>query len=349
MAMLQARTSSPSRQGDSTRKSNWSKKEPSCRQLSGRPNASMLRFRTSKTSSNEATDAGIATLKTLSTRVAICARRANLQQGSIGHFAQALAWLAQAAPTEKEHRGQGDASEGCQRSCRCVPALHARRLTRVKLPRAIGDVADSAIWSSGPWLAGHAIHVRARRRVGRGRIGAAPQIRAVIVCAPVSGQQGKQSHSFPRPLAVGPDRAATTLDVSWVVDGHAGTLISLARKVVESVLGAADVNASRAPRSCWTYITFLGVLQTWETTDGASFAGGGCGASGRAKEVVGAQGRLGRCVFWAVIASRATTSASSGELAINIVCLGATEPRRARLWPIRLVITSWEELFQGQP
>eukprot|EP00964_Phaeocystis_antarctica_P007756 scaffold4174_cov66-Phaeocystis_antarctica.AAC.4 len=33
----------------------------------------MLRFRTSKTSSNAATDAGIAILKTLSTRAAICA------------------------------------------------------------------------------------------------------------------------------------------------------------------------------------------------------------------------------------------------------------------------------------
>eukprot|EP00964_Phaeocystis_antarctica_P004053 scaffold2179_cov72-Phaeocystis_antarctica.AAC.2 len=73
VAMPQARTSSPSMQGDNTRKSNWSKKEPSCKQLSGRPNASMLRFRTSKTSSNAATDAGIATLKTLSTRAAICA------------------------------------------------------------------------------------------------------------------------------------------------------------------------------------------------------------------------------------------------------------------------------------
>eukprot|EP00964_Phaeocystis_antarctica_P076329 scaffold47189_cov73-Phaeocystis_antarctica.AAC.3 len=74
--MLQARTSRPITQGDTTRKSNWSKKEPSCKQLNGRPNASMLRFRTSKTLSNEATDAGIATLKTLSTRAAICAVQA---------------------------------------------------------------------------------------------------------------------------------------------------------------------------------------------------------------------------------------------------------------------------------
>eukprot|EP00964_Phaeocystis_antarctica_P107963 scaffold72598_cov40-Phaeocystis_antarctica.AAC.3 len=66
--------SSPSTQGTNTRKSNWSKKEPSCRQLSGTPNASMLRLSASKTWSNEATDAGMATLKTLSTRVVICER-----------------------------------------------------------------------------------------------------------------------------------------------------------------------------------------------------------------------------------------------------------------------------------
>ena len=72
VAMLNARMSRPSTQGNSMRKSNWSKKDPSCRQASGRPNASMLRFRTSNTLSNEATDAGIATLKTSSTRVAIC-------------------------------------------------------------------------------------------------------------------------------------------------------------------------------------------------------------------------------------------------------------------------------------
>ena len=157
--------------------------------------------------SNEATDAGIATLKTLSTRAAICAvqagerltgsesvnvsmrrrsflhlvesdhlleRSPKLLQGLINHVAQALAWLAPAAPAEQEHYGQGDAHEGCQRRCRSVPALHARRLTRIKVPRAIGDVADSAVRSGGPWLAQHAIHVRARRRVGRGRIGAAP-------------------------------------------------------------------------------------------------------------------------------------------------------------------------------
>eukprot|EP00964_Phaeocystis_antarctica_P008195 scaffold4416_cov65-Phaeocystis_antarctica.AAC.3 len=76
VAMLQARNSNPRTQGDNTRKSNWSNKEPSCKQLSGRPNASMLRFRTSTTLSNDATDAGIATLKTLSTRAAICAVQA---------------------------------------------------------------------------------------------------------------------------------------------------------------------------------------------------------------------------------------------------------------------------------
>eukprot|EP00964_Phaeocystis_antarctica_P094587 scaffold61261_cov66-Phaeocystis_antarctica.AAC.5 len=72
-AMLRTRTSSPRTQGDSTRKSNWSKKESSCKQLSGTPSASMLRFRTPKTLSNAATGDGIATLKTLSTRAAICA------------------------------------------------------------------------------------------------------------------------------------------------------------------------------------------------------------------------------------------------------------------------------------
>lgn len=74
VAMLSARMSKPSTQGNRMRKSNWSKMEPSCRQLSGRPSASMLRFRTSKALSNDATDAGIATLKTLPTRVTICTR-----------------------------------------------------------------------------------------------------------------------------------------------------------------------------------------------------------------------------------------------------------------------------------
>eukprot|EP00964_Phaeocystis_antarctica_P008778 scaffold4762_cov73-Phaeocystis_antarctica.AAC.2 len=101
-------------------------------------------------------------------------RRANLRQGSIGHDAQALAWLAPAAPAEKEEHGQDDAQDGCQRYCRCVSAFYARRLVRVKVPRVIGGVADSAVRPGGPWLAQHAIHVCACRRVGRRRIGAAP-------------------------------------------------------------------------------------------------------------------------------------------------------------------------------
>eukprot|EP00964_Phaeocystis_antarctica_P021625 scaffold12023_cov67-Phaeocystis_antarctica.AAC.1 len=150
----------------------------------------MLRFKTSTTLSNDATDAGIATLKTLSTRAAICARvgrrrdqrsEAVSARGLISHLAQAPARLAPAAPAEKGKHGQGDAYEGCQRRCRCVPALHARRLIRVKVPRTIGDVADSAVGPGGPWLAQHAIHVRARRRVGRGRIGTTPQVGAAIV------------------------------------------------------------------------------------------------------------------------------------------------------------------------
>eukprot|EP00964_Phaeocystis_antarctica_P053934 scaffold31688_cov73-Phaeocystis_antarctica.AAC.3 len=108
-------------------------------------------------------------------------RSPKLLQGLIDHAAQALAWLAPATPAEKEEHGQGDAYESCQRRCRCVPALHARRLTRIKVPRATGDVADSAVRPGGPWLAPHAISVCARCRVGRGRIGAAPQIGAVIV------------------------------------------------------------------------------------------------------------------------------------------------------------------------
>eukprot|EP00964_Phaeocystis_antarctica_P007887 scaffold4244_cov69-Phaeocystis_antarctica.AAC.5 len=68
----------------------------------------------------------------------------------MGHDAQALAWLAPAAPAEQEEHGQGDAYEGCQRRCRSVTALCARRLTRVKVPRAIGDVANSAVRPGGP-------------------------------------------------------------------------------------------------------------------------------------------------------------------------------------------------------
>eukprot|EP00964_Phaeocystis_antarctica_P004984 scaffold2716_cov64-Phaeocystis_antarctica.AAC.9 len=92
--------------------------------------------------------------------------------GLRGHVTQPLAWLAPAAPAEQKEHGQDDAYEGCQRRCR--------------------------------W---HAICIRARRRVGRGRIGAAPQIGAAIVCAPVSRYQGKQGQSGSRPLALGPDRA----------------------------------------------------------------------------------------------------------------------------------------------
>ena len=153
--------------------------------------------------------------------------------------------------------------------------MHARRLNRVKVTRAIGDVANSAVRSGGPLLAQHAIHICTRRRAERERIGAAPQIGAAIVCAPVPRYQGKKRQSAARSHAVGPERAATTLDVPWVVDGivvvldafasrHAGgtrfgdrvfdascagTLISLAREVVERVLGAADDITSRAPRA----------------------------------------------------------------------------------------------------
>eukprot|EP00964_Phaeocystis_antarctica_P157251 scaffold127375_cov69-Phaeocystis_antarctica.AAC.1 len=107
----------------------------------------MFRLRPSKILSNEATDAGIVTLKTLSTRVVICVgkgrkainglksentsvnirsfshlvesdylfeRRANLWQGLKGRVAQALARLTPAAPTEQEQHGQGDAYESGQ-------------------------------------------------------------------------------------------------------------------------------------------------------------------------------------------------------------------------------------------
>eukprot|EP00964_Phaeocystis_antarctica_P002572 scaffold1338_cov63-Phaeocystis_antarctica.AAC.10 len=272
-------------------------------QVSGKPSPSMFRMRTSNTPSNEATDAGIDTLKTPSTFVAICIEQGGGCQwggcqwggGPIGQVAQALARLAPAAPAEQEEHGQGDAYEGCQRRCRNVTALHARRLTRVKVPRAIGDVADSAVRPGGPWLAQHAICIRARRRVWRRCIGAAPQIGAAIVCAPVSRYQGKQSQSFPRLLAFGPDRAATTLDVFWVVDGivvvldtfasrhaggsrfgdrvydagRAGTLVSLPREVVERVRGAADDKASRAPRTRWARFAFKGAFQAGLVRPGA--------------------------------------------------------------------------------
>eukprot|EP00964_Phaeocystis_antarctica_P058928 scaffold34975_cov66-Phaeocystis_antarctica.AAC.2 len=194
-------------------------------------------------------------------------------------------------------------------------------------------------------VAAHAINVCARRCVGRGRIGTAPQIGAAIVCAPVSGQQGKQSQRRSRPHAVGPDRAATTLNVSWVVDVIVVVLnASASRHAGGALWGDGVFSAGRAG----TLISLA--RETCEKTDSASFAGGGCGASSRAKEGFGAQRRLSRCVFWAVVASRATTSALGGELAISVVYLGAKEPRRARNWPIRLVISRFgEELFQRQP
>eukprot|EP00964_Phaeocystis_antarctica_P092785 scaffold59747_cov64-Phaeocystis_antarctica.AAC.4 len=99
----------------------------------------------------------------------------------MSHVAQVLARLAPAAPAEKEEHGQGYAYEGCQRRCRCVLALHACRLTQVKVPRTIGDVADSAVGPGGPWLAQHTICIRARRRVGRRCIGTTPQVGAAIV------------------------------------------------------------------------------------------------------------------------------------------------------------------------
>eukprot|EP00964_Phaeocystis_antarctica_P157255 scaffold127376_cov74-Phaeocystis_antarctica.AAC.2 len=148
---------------------------------------------------------------------------------------------------------------------------------------AIGDVADSAVRPGSPWLAERAIHVGTRRCVGRGRIGAAPQVGAVIVRAPESGQQGQPSQSVSQPLACGPERAATTLDVSWVVHGivvgldalasrhaggalwrhrvlrtrRAGSLIDLARAVVERVLGAADDRTSGAPKARRAYLALV--------------------------------------------------------------------------------------------
>ena len=128
--------------------------------------------------------------------------RANLRQGLIDHAAQALAWLAPATPVEEEEHGQGDAYKSRQRRCRCVPALHARRLARVKVPRAIGDVADSAVRPGGPWLAQLAICIRARRLVGRGRIGTTPQIRAGMPSSvrQYPGSKGSRARVDPEPL-----------------------------------------------------------------------------------------------------------------------------------------------------
>eukprot|EP00964_Phaeocystis_antarctica_P094586 scaffold61261_cov66-Phaeocystis_antarctica.AAC.4 len=187
----------------------------------------------------------------------------------MSHLAQAPARLAPAAPAEEEEHGQGDAYEGCQRRCRCVPTSHARRLIRFKVPRTIGDVADSAVRPGGPWLAQHAIHVRARRFVGRGRIGAAPQIGAAI------------RQSFPRSLALGPDRAwlarhiasggfavvvgLLTLAISdacralvrhgklWALLARAS--IDLVDQRLEGVDATRNSQASRAPRTHWASLT----------------------------------------------------------------------------------------------
>eukprot|EP00964_Phaeocystis_antarctica_P159177 scaffold130118_cov66-Phaeocystis_antarctica.AAC.2 len=110
--------SSPRAQGAKMRMTSWSKNDPSCMQLSaGKLSPSMFRTRTSNTSRNEATGAGIETLKTPSMFVAICeeenkqSRRARLQQGPVGQPARALAWPAYAAPTEQEQHGQDGAYE----------------------------------------------------------------------------------------------------------------------------------------------------------------------------------------------------------------------------------------------
>eukprot|EP00964_Phaeocystis_antarctica_P038760 scaffold22164_cov68-Phaeocystis_antarctica.AAC.6 len=148
------------------------------RRLGGRSNTSKPRSITSKTPSTEATDAGIETLNTTSTRVVICARVeegnqlggwtvsgaphldecdnlfkwcANLQQSLICHPAQVLARLAHAAPAEKEQYGKCGAYEGCQRCCIYVLAQQALGSLCVVVERAVanvkrGNVAQSAIW-----------------------------------------------------------------------------------------------------------------------------------------------------------------------------------------------------------
>eukprot|EP00964_Phaeocystis_antarctica_P076280 scaffold47157_cov68-Phaeocystis_antarctica.AAC.3 len=103
----------------------------------------------------------------------------------MNHVAQALAWLAPAAPAEKDESGQGGAYKSCQR-----------------------------LRPGGPWLAQHAICIRACRRVWRRRVGAAPQIGAVIVCAPVPRYQGKKGQSGSRSLALGPDRAWLAIHIA---------------------------------------------------------------------------------------------------------------------------------------
>ena len=183
------------------------------------------------------------------------------------------------------------------------------------------------------------------------------------MCAPVSRLQGQKSQRAARFCAVGPDRTGMTVlsIVVVVLDAPAGRLAGgtirrlgkirtrltcpsegLVDQWLEGVWWARDSDASCTPRAGWARLTFRAALQTWETADGARFASSWGGASVRAKEGDGALRRLGRCVIWAVVASRATTSALGGELVISIVCLGATEPRRARNWPLRLIISSWE-------
>ena len=134
--------------------------------------------------------------------------------------------------------------------------------------------------------------------LARTRIGAAPQIGALIARAPVSRPQGKRRQSVSRLLARRADRAATTLDDLWVFlgiivvlsafasrhagrtsfghrvigAGHAGALIVLVREAIERVLGAADAIASRAPKARGTWITFLGARQLLSLTEHASFA-----------------------------------------------------------------------------
>eukprot|EP00964_Phaeocystis_antarctica_P004186 scaffold2260_cov65-Phaeocystis_antarctica.AAC.7 len=109
------------------------------------------------------------------------------------------------------------------------------------------------------------------------------RVGAVIVRAPESGQQGQPSQSVSQPFACGPERAATTLDVSWVVDDivvvlnalasrhagggfwryrvfrtrRAGALIDLARAVVERVLWAADDRTSGAPGARRAYLAVV--------------------------------------------------------------------------------------------
>eukprot|EP00964_Phaeocystis_antarctica_P102227 scaffold67609_cov70-Phaeocystis_antarctica.AAC.2 len=267
----------------------------------------------------------------------------------MSHLSQVLARLAPAAPAEKEEHGQGDAYEGCQRRCRCVPALHACRLTRVKVPRAIGDVADSAVGPGGPWLARHAVCIRTRCRVGRGRIGAAPQIGAATVCAPVPRYQGKQSQSGSRLLALGSDRA--WLARHLLCGGFAVVVLFLTLAVFDAcralarlgkpraLLARASVDlidqrlvgvnatrnsqASRAPRTHRASLTVTGTRQVFATTDLASFTSGWGGASG------GAPGRF-RARLACLITLLALKAACSTPVARTHLGVGRDRARAAR-------------------